>query len=333
MSNHNQPAGRDVAAILLLSMGEESAAEILKRLPREEVIGITTHMAGLPEVSNDEARDVIEEFFGRFREHSGIGKASRDYLEKTLDLAFGHVSKDLVNGIYGEELLEEFRKLDWIQSNFIAKCFKEEHLGLQAHLLAFMRDEKRAEVLDFLPEETHDNLIKRVAGLTEVNENIIDELKKAISNCIDASKNQNSARIDGTDLAAEIINHYKGNKQSLLEMLKHHDPDLAQIVIESMYNFSSLILQTDDTIQALIDSVELSVMAVALKGVDQDLKDKVFAALPKRQREEMTDTVEDMGGISVKKVEEAQKEIMDQARLMNEEGTIEYIIFEEKVVE
>lgn len=325
--------GLNSATVLLLSMGEEAAAQIMTRLPREDVIKIAKNMATLPDTSNDDVRDIIDDFFGRFREHSGIGKADRAYLERTLDMAFGNISKDLVKGIYGEELTEEIAKLDWIQSSFIAQCFKAENIKLQACLLAFMSPEKRAEVLDFLPEESHEELIRRVASLKEIQGNVVEEMKLAIEKCVNSVEGQKSAQIDGTETAAEIINHYKGNKQSLLEMIQHYDKDLAQVVLESMYDMSSLVLQTDETIQALVDSMENETIAVALKGVEEEIKDKIFFALPKRKREEMTEMVEDMGGVSVSKVESAQKELMGLARRMNEEGEIEYIIFEEKVVE
>lgn len=329
-----EPSSMDKAAILLLCMGEEAASHIIKRLSRDEVIKLSNHMAKLSGVPTDDARNVIQYFFSKFSEHSGIGKASRSFLEKTLDLALGErLAQDLVDGIYGDELREDFQKLQWVPAETLAKSFSLQHKKMQAVFLAFLPPETAAEVLHHFPKETHDDLIYRVASMTDVGDNVIEELKITVKKCMEFISNQKTAKVDGVKQAADLINRYNGDRASLMEMLKIQSEDLAKNVVENMYDFQSLIRQSDETLQAIVEAFDNESLAVCLKGAEPAVKKALLGALPKRMSESIVEQIEMMGGVTVTRVEQARKDLMALARELNEEGTIQYQIFEEKVVE
>jgi flagellar motor switch protein FliG len=329
-----ETSNMDKAAILLLSMGEEAAAHVVRRMSRDEVIKLSNHMSKLSGVPTDNARNVIQDFFNKFSEHSGIGKASRSFLEKTLDLALGkRLAQDLVDGIYGDELREDFQKLQWVPPETLAKSFSIQHSQMQAVLLAFLPPESASEVLAHFPKENHDDLIHRVAKMTDVGDNVIEELKITVKECMEFISSQSSAKVDGVKQAADIINRYQGDKASLIEMLKIQSEDLAKSVLENMYDFESLIRQSDETLQALVEAFDNESLAVSLKGSDPAIKKALLGALPKRMSESIVEQIDMMGGVTVTRVDQAKKDLMTLARELNEDGTIQYQIFEEKVVE
>lgn len=154
------------AAILMLSMGEEAAAKIFKRLNRDEVRKLSGAMAKLQNVSTAEAKWILQQFFAHYKEQSGISGASRSYLQRTLDMALGpKFARSMLDGLYGDEVSDELQLLQWVPPEVIARFFANEHPQMQAVLLAFLPPETSSAVLDSLPAQMHDELLFRVANL------------------------------------------------------------------------------------------------------------------------------------------------------------------------
>lgn len=241
-------------------------------MSRDEVIKLSNHMSKLSGVPTDNARNVIQDFSISSASIAALGKP-RGLSLKTLDLALGkRLAQDLVDGIYGDELREDFQKLQWVPPETLAKSFSIQHSQMQAVLLAFLPPESASEVLAHFPKENHDDLIHRVAKMTDVGDNVIEELKITVKECMEFISSQSSAKVDGVKQAADIINRYQGDKASLIEMLKIQSEDLAKSVLENMYDFESLIRQSDETLQALVEAFDNESLAVSLKGSDPAIK-------------------------------------------------------------
>lgn len=324
----------DKAAILILSMGENAASKILAKLDREQLTKVSQRMANIKGLTVGQAAKVIEGFFDDFREHSGISSASRDYLEKSLDMAIGkRLAQSMIDGIYGDALKDEFQKLQWIPPETLARFFSGEHLHMQAVLLSFMPPDCASEVLFHLPEESHKDLLYRVANMSEVNEQILEELRRTLDRCFDYVSHQKTSRVDGIKQAAEILNRFGGNSSEIMESFKEQNEKLANSVRENMYDFLTLGRQTADVLQALVQELNEGSLALALKGADESVYSAIMKALPKRMAEAIQDRMNLMGSVPVSKVNAARKEVMETVREMHEAEEIEYQIFEEKVVE
>ncbi len=321
------------AAILMLSMGEEAAAQIFKRLNRDEVQALGQAMARLQNISTTEAKWILQQFFVQYKKQSGISGASRLYLERTLDLALGNkFSRDFLDNLYGDSIREELQMLQWIPSETLARFFKTEHIQLQAVMLAFLPSSTSSEVLSFFPPEQHEDLLYRIANLKEVSERVIDEVRHAADRCLNFFASQIGARVDGIKQVAEMINRYKGDRNQLMARLKAQDPELIAEIEKNMFDFYTLQRQTGEVLQQVLQEVPQETLAIALKGVDTNFKKKILAALPKRMAQALETMLMAPGSASINKVEQARAEIMQTVRSMMEQDDMEYQLYEEPVV-
>ena len=321
------------AAILMLSMGEEAAAQIFKRLNRDEVQALGQAMARLQNISTTEAKWILQQFFVQYKKQSGISGASRLYLERTLDLALGNkFSREFLDNLYGDSIREELQMLQWIPSETLARFFKTEHIQLQAVMLAFLPSSTSSEVLSFFPPEQHEDLLYRIANLTEVSERVIDEVRHAADRCLNFFASQIGARVDGIKQVAEMINRYKGDRNQMMARLKAQDPELIAEIEKNMFDFYTLQRQTGEVLQQVLQEVPQETLAIALKGVDTNFKKKILAALPKRMAQALETMLMAPGSASINKVEQARAEIMQTVRSMMEQDDMEYQLYEEPVV-
>lgn len=321
------------AAILLLSMGEQAAARVLQRLGRDEVQKLMHCMARLPAVSSQHAKVVLQQFFDRYREHSGISGASRDYLERTLDLALGRkLSRNMLDSIYGDAVSEDIQLLQWVPAEVLAKFFRNEHPQMQAVLLAFLPPDTASAVLDALPAEQHDELLFRVANLKEVGEHVIAELRSTLERCITYVAEQSGSRVNGVRHAADILNRYDGDRGQMMEMLRLHDTGVATEVELNMFDFMTLKRQPQETLQRLTQDIPLDQLATALKGADSGVRNAILDALPKRMAQALESQILTLGAVSVRRVEQARMEIMQLVRELAEQGELEFQLFDEPVV-
>ena len=321
------------AAILMLSMGEEAAAQIFKRLNRDEVQALGQAMARLQNISTTEAKWILQQFFVQYKKQSGISGASRLYLERTLDLALGNkFSREFLDNLYGDSIREELQMLQWIPSETLARFFKTEHIQLQAVMLAFLPSSTSSEVLSFFPPEQHEDLLYRIANLKEVSERVIDEVRHAADRCLNFFASQIGARVDGIKQVAEMINRYKGDRNQMMARLKAQDPELIAEIEKNMFDFYTLQRQTGEVLQQVLQEVPQETLAIALKGVDTNFKKKILAALPKRMAQALETMLMAPGSASINKVEQARAEIMQTVRSMMEQDDMEYQLYEEPVV-
>ncbi len=321
------------AAIRMLSMGEEAASRIFKRLNRDEVQLLGQAMARLHNVSTTEAKWILQQFFTQYKKQSGISGASRLYLERTLDLALGNkFSRDFLDNLYGDSIRDELQLLQWIPAETLARFFRQEHIQLQAVVLAFLPSSISSAVLDHFPESVHDDLLFRIANLKEVSELVIEEVRNASERCLTFFASQVGARVDGIKQVAEMINRYQGNRVQLMDMLRLHDPAIVTEIEKNMFDFFSLKRQTPEVLQQVLQEVSQETLAVALKGVDANFKKVVLAALPKRMAQALETLLMASGTASLSKVELARNEIMQIVRDMTEQGDMEYQLYEEPVV-
>lgn len=323
----------DKAAVLLLSMGPEAAAKVLKRLSRDEVQQLTTCMAKLSGVSSNEAKATLQQFFELYKQQSGISGASRDYLERTLDLALGQkLSRSMLDSIYGDVMSQDLQRLQWVPPGVLARFFRHEHPQMQAVLLAFLPPDTASAVLDVLPAEVHDELLLRVANLKEISELVLEELRTTLDRCLSYVAEQAGARVDGVRQVADILNRYQGDKAQMLDLLRLHDSDMAIQIEKNMFEFDSLKRQGDETLQALTQEIPSDLLAVALKGAEPAVRKAVLNSMPKRMAQALEMQIQGMGSVSVRKVEEARSEVMKLVREMVEQGDIEYQLFDEPVM-
>lgn len=329
-------AGRsrlEQAAILLLSVGEEAAALVMKKMDREEVVLLSETMARLHDVKVNQARQAMNNFFSDYREQSGINGASRTYLRSILEKALGgEIARSVINGIYGDEIRYRMARLQWVDIPQLAALIEQEHLQLQAVFLAFLPPDVAASVLNVLPNERQDEIIYRIARLDDINRDVIDELDRLVDRGV-AVLSEHGSKVVGIKHAANIVNRIPGNQQLLLDQLRERDEKVMDELKDEMYEFYILSRQTPATLQILMDEIPLEDWAVALKGTEPVLRQAIFNVMPKRQVTLLQSTTARLGPVPVSRIEQVRKEIMQVVRQLAEEGEIQVQLFAEQTVE
>ncbi|AHG19660.1 flagellar motor switch protein G [Chania multitudinisentens RB-25] len=329
-SKHNR---LEQAAILLLSVGEDAAAQLMEKLNRNEVILLSETMARLNGVKVDQARQALNEFFDAYREQSGINGASRTWLRTILEKALGgEIASSVINGIYGDEIRHRMARLQWVDAMQLAALIEEEHLQLQAVFLAFLPPDVAASVLSLLPKERQDELIYRIARLDDVNRDVIDELDRLIERGV-AVLSEHGSKVPGIKHAANIVNRIPGDQQVLLDQLRERDEKVVEELKNEMYEFFILSRQNAQTLQHLVQHIAIEDWAVALKGTEAVLRQAICDAMPKRQVSLLQSTTTRLGPIPLSRIEQVRKDIMQTVRQLAEDGEIQVQLFAEKTVE
>ena len=332
-SNAKGRSRLEQAAILLMSVGEEAAAQVMQKLTREEVVLLSETMARLHDVKVSQARQAMNNFFSDYSEQSGINGASRSYLRSILEKALGgEIARSVINGIYGDEIRYRMARLQWVDIPQLAALIDQEHLQLQAVFLAFLPPDIAASVLSVLPRERQDEIIYRVARLDDVNRDVIDELDRLIDRGI-AVLSEHGSKVAGIKHAANIVNRIPSNQQELLEQLRERDESVVDDLQDEMYEFFILSRQTPATLQRLMEEVPIEEWAVALKGTEPVLRQAIVNVMPKRQVTLLQSTTSRLGPVPVSRIEQVRKEIMQTLRQLVEEGEIQVQLFAEQTVE
>jgi len=324
----------DRAAILLLSMGEENAASVIRKLGRREVKAISERMAKISNITKKDVANTLTQFFDCYRNESGVNGASRAYLERALDKAVGRrLARGMLDDIYGGAMNDDLRRLEWVPPELIMRFLDQEHIQMQALFLAFLPPEQAAAVIASFPEEKHDDLLYRIASLREVSEHVMDDIRLTIEACIEFVGSQVGAQVNGVDKVAEIMSRYSGNKSQIIEVMKKQNNDVADRVQERMYDFSSLTLQSDEVLAQLLNDIPDELWTMALKGSKADFLKRLLSSLPKRLGQVYTQQIENLSAQPVSKVEAARREIMNIIRDMSKKGEVDYILFQEETAD
>lgn len=321
------------AAVLMLSMDDDTSAGVLRHFSREEIITISQAMARLNNIKQPMVQGVVARFFDDYREQSSIKGASRSDLDSMLGKALGSdITRNLLDGIYGEEIRSKMAKMEWIDPQQFAALIAKEHAQMQAVFLAFLPPGMAADVLGHMPPARQDELLFRVANLSEVSSEVIHELEQLIERSISVLTNQGS-QVRGLKQVADIMNRFKGDRAQMFELLRSHDEQLVDKIEDHMYDFFILSRQSDEVLQTLLEAIPLEEWVVALKGAESELVRVVQSAMPRRQRQQMDGIRRRQGPVPISRVEQVRKDIMATVREMSDAGQLQIQLFRELTLE
>lgn len=320
------------AAILMLSMGDEISAEVLKHFSREEIISISQAMARLNNVKLPMVSDVISRFFEDYQEQSSIRGASRAYLSEMLSKALGsEITRGLLDSIYGEEIRAKMGRLEWLDPKQFATLLAQEHVQMQAVFLAFLPPAMATEVLEAMPAERRDDLLYRIANLSEISNEVIAELEQLIDRSLAVLSAQGS-QVRGVKQVADIMNRYKGDRDQMFELLRARDESLVSSIEDQMYDFFILSRQSEEVLRTLLEVIPMDEWAVALKGAEPELVQAIQGAMPRRQAQQLETINRRLGPVPISRVEQVRKEIMAIVRDMAAQGELQLQLFREQTV-
>jgi flagellar motor switch protein FliG len=316
--------GTDRAAVLLLTLGEASAAEVLKHMGPKEVQKVGSAMASMSNVPREQVTQVLQEFSTTVEEQTALGVGAEDYIRKVMVEALG---EDKAQGLMDRILLGSSTKgleaLKWMDARAVAELIRLEHPQIQAIVLSYLDNDHAAEVIKFFPERTRHDVLLRIATLDGIQPSALQELDEILERQFSGNQNVQSSSVGGIKAAADILNFVDSSIEGeIMEAIKDVDAELGQQIQDLMFVFENLIDVDDRGIQALLREVSSETLILALKGADEAMKDKIFSNMSKRAAEMMRDDLDNKGPVRLSEVEGAQKEILAIARRMSESGEI-----------
>lgn len=322
----NKIPGVERAAILLMSLGESAAAEVLKHMAPKEVQKIGAAMASLTSVSREQVTTVIETFNREVENQTAIGVGSDEYIRKVLIQALG---QDKAGNIIDRILLggnsKGLESLKWMDPRAVAELIRLEHPQIIAIILSYLDSDQSAEVIGHLPEKVRVDVIQRIATLDGIQPSALQELNEIMEKQFSGqnANNVKSSAVGGVKAAANIVNLVDASKQAeILAKIKEGDEKLAEKIEDLMFVFEDLVEVDDRGIQALLREVSSDSLIIALKGSSEAIKEKIFKNMSKRAGEMLRDDLEVRGPVKISEVEAAQKEILNVARRLADAGEI-----------
>jgi flagellar motor switch protein FliG len=316
--------GLERAAILLMALGEESAAAILRHMGPREVQHLGASMANLNNISTSMVSGVINDFVDQIETQTALGVDSDEYIRNVLTDALGEDKADgIINRILLGRNTRGLDQLKWMDSRAIAELIRNEHPQIIAILLSLLESDQAAHVLAGFPERVRADVVMRIATLDSVQPAALQELNDIMEAQFSKNANVKTAQIGGIKTAADILNLMETSiETAVLEQIKEHDEELGQNIQDRMFVFDNLSEVDDRGIQGLLREISSEQLLLALKGADEVLREKIFRNMSKRAAEMMRDDLEAAPPARLSEVEVAQREILNVARRMAETGEI-----------
>ena len=322
MSEHH---GITKGAILMLALGEEGAAEVMKYLSPREVQKLSEAMTNMKAISHEEVVQVLDEFNDVADHNSSLGLDSDDYLRTVLTKALGDdKAASLLNRILGGAGdASGIESLKWMDAESVADLIHNEHPQTIATILVHLERDQACEVLSSFTERLRNDVLLRIATLNGVQPTALRELNDVLTKLLSGGDMMKKQPMGGTRAAADILNFMNGESEaSAMACLKNYDPDMAQKIMDEMFVFENILDIEDRGIQLLLREVQSDALIIALKGASEEMREKIFKNMSQRAAEMMREDLESKGPVRLSEVEEQQKEILVVVRRLADEGQI-----------
>lgn len=314
----------DAAAMLLLSLGEADAAQILKHMGPKEVQRVGSAMAALKDITQDQVESVMVDFLESVGKQTGMGIGTDQYIKNMLTEALGQDKADsLIDRILVGGNTTGLDTLKWMDGRAVAEVIRYEHPQIQAIVVSYLEPDQAAELLGTFDEKVRLDVMMRVASLQSIQPQALQELNDILEKQFSGSASTKTTSIGGIKCAAEIMNFIDTNIEAdLMDSIKEIDADMGAEIEDLMFVFDNLKDVDDKGIQTLLREVSSDVLIIALKGADTDLQEKIFKNMSKRAAELLRDDLEAKGPVKVSEVETSQKDILTIARRLADSGEI-----------
>ena len=318
--------GVQKAAILVMQIGRERAAPILRSLREQEVSEIMSEVARLQNLQAAEIAEVLDEFKETFIARAHVAQGGYDTARELLEASFGPQKADEILDNLGVTMVaapfEFLRRADTRQ---VLSYLQDEHPQTIALVLAHMNADAAAMVLSALPEEQQREVALRIAKMDRTSPEVIEQVEAILERKLSTVIQQSDfAQAGGLETLVDILNSSdRATERLILEGLESQDPELADEVRNRMFVFEDITTLDDRAVQLVLRSVDAKELAVALKGVDQKVRDKVLKNMSERAAANLSEEIQLLGPVKLKTVEEAQNSIVRVIRTLEEAGQID----------
>ena len=317
-------SGTQKSAILMMLLGEEEAALILKNLSPKEVQHLGRAMYSVQSADQSTVNSVLDEFLEIIKKQTSLGLGAGNYIRNVLTKALGDdKAQSVLSRITPSSSERPIEILDWMDARSIAELIQDEHPQIVALIVSYLDFGLASDVLGLLDTTLQSEVIVRIATLETVDPEALRELEKVMQKKFAANTSLRSSQVGGVKAAAKIMNFAKeAAEKRIMGDVKKVDKDLMQAIMDNMFTFDNLGMSDDRSLQTLLRSLEQEDLILSLKGADDLLRDKLFGCMSTRAAANIQDEMEALGPIRLTQVQDAQKRIIAVARKMSDDGTI-----------
>jgi flagellar motor switch protein FliG len=316
--------GLENAAILLMSLGEEDAAEVFKHLAPKEVQRLGETIAKMRAIPRERVEGVLEKFTTVASEQSMLVTDTDEYVKSVLRMALGEDKASLlIDRILQGSDVTGIESLKWMDPGSVGELLRNEHPQIVAAILVHLDYEQASAVLKTFAERQRNEVMVRIATLDGIQPSALKDLNEVMSKVLAGGDRLRKASLGGVKTAAEMINLMGTSVETaVLDYIREADNELAQKIMDNMFTFDDLEKLDDKGIQALLKEVQSESLVIALKGATPEMRDKVFKNMSTRAAETLKEDLESRGPVRVSEVESEQKEMLKIVRRLADEGQI-----------
>jgi len=312
------------SAVLLLSLEQGVAADILRHMDTGQIEEISREIASLGPIPQVQRDEVVGEFYQLALARSTMDEGGWEYAKSLLIKSLPEeTAKKIIAQIDQTIQSAPFAFLQKAESENLLTFIQEEHPQTIALILAHLKPTKASEILVGLPAQKQVEVVKRIANMEQTNPEVIKEVERGLEHRLSAMINQTFEKAGGVDTVAEMLNLAdRATEKSIMEGLEAEDPDLVEQIRRLMFVFEDIMMVNDKGIQSMLKEIDNDDLALALKTASQDLKDKIFKNMSERAAQLIKEDMDYMGPVRVSDVEAAQQKIVDVVRRLEESGEI-----------
>ena len=316
--------GVEKSAILLIALGEDHAAEVLKHLGPKDVQRLGHAMAGLTSVPRTRVDEVLAEFQQSAAESAAVRVDTSSYVRSVLTKALGDdKASNLISRILQPGETNGIEGLKWMDAATVADLIKNEHPQIIATILVHLAHDHASEILNQFGERLRNDVILRIATLEGILPEALKELNEVMLRLLSGSTSMKKSAMGGVRAVAEMLNSMgSANEAAVLDSIREYDPDLAQRILDEMFVFENLLELEDRAIQLLLREIQSESLILAMKGASEPLREKIFKNMSQRAAEMLREDLDSRGPVRLSEVEAEQKEILKIVRRLADEGQI-----------
>lgn len=321
----SEDEGVENAAILLMSLGEEEAAEVFKHLGPKEVQKLGETIAKMKAVPRDRVDRVLDKFGELAANEHSLVNDTDEYVKSVLRKALGDDKAQLlIDRILVGSDISGIESLKWMDAGSVAELLRNEHPQIVAAILVHLDFDQSAEVLKQFTERQRNEVMVRIATLDGIQPTALKDLNEVMSKVLAGGDRMKKSNLGGVKAAAEILNMLgSAAETSVLDFVREADNELAQKIMDNMFTFDDLEKLDDKGIQALMKEVQSESLIVALKGATPGMREKIFRNMSSRAAETLKEDLESRGPVRLSEVEAEQKEMLKIVRRLADEGQIQ----------
>ncbi|MDR3288303.1 MAG: flagellar motor switch protein FliG [Peptococcaceae bacterium] len=317
-------SGLQKAAVLLVSLGPENSAQVIKNMSENEIEQLTLEMANMRKVSPETRDQVIEEFHQMCMANDYIAQGGVDYARDVLERALGQQKAfEIIAKLSSSLKMRPFDMVRRTDPNQLASFIQGEHPQTIALIMSYMAPDKAAVLLANLPLEMQADVTKRIAIMGRTNPEVLKEIENVLERKISSLALTDYTVLGGIQCVVNLLNRADpGTLKTVMDTLETDDSDLAEQIKRQMFVFEDIITLDDRGVQLILREIETKDLALALKGTNPEVAQKVQNNMSSRASQMLKEDIEFMGPVRVRDVEEAQQRIVKVIRKLEETGAI-----------